>query len=188
MKKSTIWLIASIMGISFLTLFYLQTRYFEEVYDMRMVQFNESVKRSLYEAARKIELDETQERIEKAFKREDSQSKEIKPTASEKARLQEIQLHRHLSMPVINKYQEKRKIINKELRDTIQYYLYKKDMMDEVFYAILYKPSDLPLQERVNFKKLDRNLKVALKNNGIDLTYHFRVGLNSHNTSICCLD
>ena len=50
MKKSTISLISIIMGISFIALFYLQTRYFEEVYDMRRVQFNESVKRSLYMA------------------------------------------------------------------------------------------------------------------------------------------
>ena len=85
MKKSTIWLIAGIMGISFLTLFYLQTRYFEEVYDMRKVQFNESVKRSLYEASRKIELDETQERLEKAFKLKEQSESNTQPTAAEKA-------------------------------------------------------------------------------------------------------
>ena len=175
MKKSTIWLIAGIMGISFLTLFYLQTRYFEEVYDMRKVQFNESVKRSLYEASRKIELDETQERLEKAFKLKEQSESNTQPTAAEKAKLQDMQLHRCPSIPTISKYEANKAIADKELRDTIQYYLYKKDLMDEVFYSILYKPSDKPLNYRVDFKKLDRYIKMALKNNGIDLIYHFKV-------------
>ena len=175
MKKSTIWLIAGTMGISFLTLFYLQTRYFEEVYDMRKEQFNESVKRSLYEATRKIELDETQERLEKAFKLKDKKNSRLQSENGQRSQLEDIQLHRHPSLTAMSLRKNGRKIADEQLRDTIQYYLYKKELMDEVFYSILYEPSDLSLPYRVDFKKLDRYLKMALKNNGIDLTYHFRV-------------
>lgn len=163
------------MGISFLTLFYLQTRYFEEVYDMRMVQFNESVKRSLYEAAKRIELDETQERLEKAFKLQEPESNNSCFYDKERSRLENMPLHRHPSLTTlsIRKHGEQR--ANEQLRDTIKYYLYKKQVMDEVIYSILYEPSELPLNYRVDFKKLDRYLKTALKNNGIDLTYHFKV-------------
>ena len=175
MKKSTIWLIAGIMGFSFLTLFYLQTRYFQEVYDMRKVQFNESVKRSLYQAARKIELDETQERLVKTLKLKESEESTSHPIEKKKMHLQNYQHHPYPSLPSASMRDDQNSFAKKELRDTIQDYLYNKNLMEEVIYSILYQPSDLPLSHRVDFKKLDRYIKIALKNNGIDLTYHFKV-------------
>lgn len=175
MKKSTISLISIIMGISFIALFYLQTRYFEEVYDMRRVQFNESVKRSLYMASRKVELDETQERIEKFFT--PKEKKNINPNSStihSGPATREEDHHAFPSLPGSNT-REKKKRNSQELIDTIQHYIYNKELMDEVMSSILYVPSDLPLGERVDFRKLDRYIKLALKNNGIDLSYHFRV-------------
>ena len=47
MKKSTIWFIAAVMGVSFLALLFLQAKYFEEVLHMRKEQFDESVSRCL---------------------------------------------------------------------------------------------------------------------------------------------
>ena len=43
MKKRTIWTIATIMGLSFLALLYLQLRYIQEMVDMKKEQFDESV-------------------------------------------------------------------------------------------------------------------------------------------------
>ena len=53
------------MGCSFLALLSLQVRYIEEMVTMRREQFDESVKRSLYEAAHKLELYETMRYLEK---------------------------------------------------------------------------------------------------------------------------
>ena len=64
MKKSTIWTIACVMGISLLTLLYLQFRYFENVYDMRKEQFEEAVSRSLNQTAQDLELYEAQARLD----------------------------------------------------------------------------------------------------------------------------
>ena len=44
------------MGVFFLTLLFLQAKYFEEVINMRKEQFDESVTRSLYQTARNLEL------------------------------------------------------------------------------------------------------------------------------------
>ena len=55
MKKSTIWTIAIVIGISFITLLFLQTKYLKEVINMRKEQFDESVTRSLYQTARNLE-------------------------------------------------------------------------------------------------------------------------------------
>ena len=59
MKKSTIWILGIIMGMSFLSLLYLQVSYIEEMVTMRHEQFNESVHRSLEQVCRNMELAET---------------------------------------------------------------------------------------------------------------------------------
>ncbi len=51
MKKSTIWTIAIVMGLSFLGLLFLQLSYIEDMAKMKKEQFDESVNRSLYQAS-----------------------------------------------------------------------------------------------------------------------------------------
>ena len=65
MKKSTIWAIAVIMGLSFLGLLLLQLSYIEEMAKMKKEQFDESVNRSLYQASRNLEVNETLRYLEK---------------------------------------------------------------------------------------------------------------------------
>ena len=64
MKKSTIWILGMIMGISFLGLLYLQVNYMEETVKMRRERFEESVQRSLDQACRNVELAETRSYLE----------------------------------------------------------------------------------------------------------------------------
>ena len=54
-------------------------------------------------------------------------------------------------------------------------YIYQRALLNEVVYNILYTASDKPLKERVNFKQLDYFLNSELKNNGVDIPYHFTV-------------
>ena len=65
MKKSTIAILGIIMSCSFIALLSLQVRYIEEIVGMRHEQFDESVKRSLYNAAHRLELYETMRYLEK---------------------------------------------------------------------------------------------------------------------------
>ena len=64
MKKSTIWVLGIVMGLSFLSLLYLQVSYIEEMVKMRKGQFDESVQRSLVQTSRNIELVETKKYLE----------------------------------------------------------------------------------------------------------------------------
>ena len=64
MKKSTIWILGIVMGLSFLSLLYLQVSYIEEMVDMRRGQFEENVNRSLVQSVRNLELVETQKYLE----------------------------------------------------------------------------------------------------------------------------
>ena len=68
MKKSTIWIISIVMGVAFLGLLLLQISYIEDMAKMKKEQFDESVYRSLYRAARNLELNETLRYLEKDIK------------------------------------------------------------------------------------------------------------------------
>ena len=58
MKKSTIWILGIVMGLSFLSLLYLQISYIEKMVKMRNEQFDEGVKRGLMAASKEVESEE----------------------------------------------------------------------------------------------------------------------------------
>lgn len=205
MKKSTIWVLGVIMGLSFVSLLYLQVSYIEEMVKMRKEQFDESVKRSLYQAARDLEYDETlrylekdvaeTERAARAYEQQEQQS--LSSTQEESGVI--VQQHYSISSSrdgslfelktirmnpagvpkaMISKNHGKNTIpqTSRTLQEIIKNrYLYQRALLDNVVYQILYTASDKPLEQRVNFKLLDGYIKTQLYNNGIDLAYHFKV-------------
>lgn len=68
MKKSTIWILGIVMGLSFLSLLYLQVSYIEEMVKMRKEQFEENVGRSLAQAVHNLELVETKNILKKMLR------------------------------------------------------------------------------------------------------------------------
>ncbi|MDO5075564.1 MAG: HAMP domain-containing sensor histidine kinase [Bacteroidales bacterium] len=196
MKKRTIWTIAIVMGISFAVLISLQIYYFTKIVDMRQKQFDENVKRALYQAARAVELNETKATIEAEI--------------AANARRYETTLHaeRQSAGPPVRTAQHWQKsmdslppalrldvrlgaqptapTISEKVR---QRFLHQKDLLNEVIYSSLYRPLDKPLQERINRNSLDAALKTELQHNGIDLRkihYHFQVfGIDGREVTRC---
>ena len=177
MKKSTIWIIAIVMGIFFLALLFLQAKYFEEVINMRKEQFDESVTRSLYQTARNLELNETKKGLETQFskqsERNDSTKTAKSPTTFE-ARLHSnipANVPKGLFLDNLNSNST-----DESLRDSVkQRYIYQRALLNEVVYSILYKASEKPLAERIDFPSLDSDLRTELRSNGININYHFNV-------------
>ena len=171
-RKSAIWIVSFLTALAFVALFFLQTRYFLEVYNMNKGQFDTSVKHSLYQAARKMELDETQIKLEKII----LTSNDLKDTHNDIDQIKDLPMHR---TSIKQGVEDDQYYMNDQrmdaFRDSIRQLMHRKDLMDEVINTVLYTPSSLSLAERVDFKKLDRNIKVALRNNGVELNYHFRV-------------
>ena len=64
MKKSIVWILSAVMCVSFIFLLSLQISFMKETSDTRRKQFDESVKRSLYEVAHQIELAEAKRYLE----------------------------------------------------------------------------------------------------------------------------
>ena len=201
MKKSTIWIIATIMGLSFVGLLFLQISYIEEMVKMKKEQFDESVNRSLYQASHNLEMNETLRYLEKdvkqterkAFKQDSvtvdgldgtiRQSHQFSVAADDGTVYSSFELKTFAIKPANvpkamilrtdkNSISEASKSLQEIVRNR---YVYQKALLDEVVYNILYTASDKPLKERINFKMLDRDIKVELMNNGINIPYHFRV-------------
>lgn len=197
MKKSTIWILGIVMGLSFLSLLYLQISYIEEMVKMRNEQFDESVKRALMAASKDVESAEVdrwlREDISEAEKKAWEQSQgsgvvqtqRFMMTSPDGSVRSTIELKTFSNEPsVLPRAMISRKHGTKTIPQTSRSqvemiknrYLYQRALVDEVVWQMIYHASDKPIEERVNFKSLDQYLKSGLIDNGIgDLDYHFKV-------------
>jgi len=213
MKKSTIWTIAVIMGFSFLALLYLQFSYVEEMVKMKKEQFDESVNRSLYQASRNLEMNETSRYLEKDVKeterrayQQDSvfsdglgsikHSHQFSVAADDGTVYSSFQLKTFEMKPssipkamILRK--DKNSLVDaaKSMQEIIRTrYVYQKTLLDEVIYNILYTASDKPLKERINFRMFDNDIREQLANNGINIPYHFTVSTSDGREVYRCPD
>ena len=214
MKKSTIWIIAVIMGLSFLALLTLQFSYVEEMVKMKKEQFDESVNRSLYQASRNLEMNETARYLEKdvreterrAFQQDsvmvDDLDGSIKHshqfavatddgTVYSSFQLKTFEM-KPASVPkamILRKDKNSLSDAAKSMQEIVRNrYVYQKALLDEVVYNILYTASDKPLKERINFRMLDQDINNELKNNGINIPYHVTVSTTDGREVYRCPD
>lgn len=180
------------MGLSFIALLYLQVSYIEEMVEMRKEQFDEGVNRALFQAARNLELNETLRYLEKDVSDTENRLKKQSNKSNDTININgkketEFELKsaglRISTTPKAMILRNRNKNSISEMTHSLQQivknrYVYQKALFDEVIYDILYTASDRPLEQRVNFKMLDQDIKQELLNNGIDIPYHFTVTTN----------
>ena len=216
MKKKTIWTIATIMGLSFLALLLLQLQYIRAMVEMKKEQFDESVNRSLYQASRNLELNETLRYLEKDVNETERRAyqKDSLGARSGNSDGTSQQSHQHsvpgkdgtnyssfeLKTITMKPSQVPKAMIlrtdknviseaNKSLQEIVKNrYVYQKALLNEVVYSILYSASEKPLRERINFKLLDKDLNAELMNNGINIPYHFTVSTQDGREVYRCPD
>ena len=158
MKKSTIWILGVVMGLSFISLLYLQISYIEEMVKMRNEQFDESVKRALMAASKDVESAEVdrwlREDISEAEKKAWEQSSQGKGvvqtqrftvTSPDGTRYSAIELKTftneasELPRAMISRKHGTKTIpqTSRSLADAIKNrYLYQRALLDEVAYAV----------------------------------------------------
>lgn len=193
MKKSTIWSIAIVIGISFITLLSLQMRYLKEVINMRKEQFDESVTRSLYQTARNLELNETKQGLEEQFKKIGKSDTDTLSSKQDTA-AQTAKNVPHSSIPAnVSKGlfldNLNAESVDESVRDSVrQRYINQRALLNEVVYSILYKASEKPLAERIDFRQLDNDLRSELRSNGIKIDYHFYVTTSDGREVYRCSD
>lgn len=183
------------MGLSFLSLLYLQISYIEEMVKMRNEQFDEAVKRGLLAASKDVESAEVErwlrEDISEMEKRAWEQSAQsttvqtrkytILPDGSVVMNTESRTVTSEptpMPRPMISRKHGTKTIpqTSRSIADAVRNrYIYQRALIDEVVWQMIYHAKDKPIEERVNFKNLDQYLKSGLIDNGIDLEYHFKV-------------
>ncbi len=195
MKKNVIWFIGLVMAVCCMGLIYMQVSYIDAMVRMRRQHFEEGVKRSLYQAAYNLELDETRHYLTKDVQRDihrshikdglltlehryytvsSDGSNQLTIESSTTVNTNSELIPRFKSTGARGKLSvsEQQKLTLEMLRKRYQY---QRAVMDEVVYNMIYRASEKPLAQRINFHKLDQSIKSELANNGIDISYHFRV-------------
>lgn len=207
MKKPAIIILVIVMGLSLASLLALQVRYIEEITSLRYAHFNESVKRSLYETAHKLELSEAKRYLEQGSDAApgittvvDSIHTSTDTTIVQRThqavakdgsvfRSRETTASTNLS----DKYFTKKGTSKSEQKRSLEElmalrYAKEKALVDDVIYSILYTASDNPLERRIDFVELDQILNTELNSNGISIPYHFTVYNNNGQVVYQCTD
>ncbi|MCR4922132.1 MAG: HAMP domain-containing histidine kinase [Bacteroidaceae bacterium] len=193
MKRSVIWIICLIIGISFLALLYLESSYARAMIRMRGEHFDESVLRSLDQAAREIERNETYNYLKMVLDRRDKDAPyrigidslshfrmlSAQDTLSVVPGQQfnyvgkrGVQPLFRLTMPRSNRFAQVTASLQKQVQKA---YDYERDILNEVIYAVMYTASEKSFSERLDPAKLEVSLRMALEQNGITLPFHFVV-------------
>jgi len=192
MKKRTILIIGIVMGLSFLILLYLQISYIEEMAKMRNEQFDEAVKRALLAVSKDVESEEVERWLREDVSMQDrqayddsqnkqsSQQRYISGPDGSKIELRQFSgaQQEFPTSVTISRNHGLRTIpqTSRTMADMLKNrYLYQRGLMEDVVWRMIYYASERPLGERVNFQNIDQYLKQGLVDNGISLTYHFKI-------------
>ena len=204
MKRSYIWCICVVIGVSFLALLYLQSRYATAIVRMRRQQFEENVFRSLNQASRDLEKAETFRYLQSVISQHELEKHDA-ATLDSLCRLPQIapldtmhgftgvqfvgkrpsQFPNTLTMPRQNSVARAIGHLQKHVQEA---YVYEREVLDEVIYAVMYQASDLRFQDRLNPAVLDNCLRMALERNGINIPFHYIVYTSDGREVFRCSD
>jgi two-component system phosphate regulon sensor histidine kinase PhoR len=181
---------------------------------MKKEQFDESVYRSLYQVSHNMEVNETQNYLEKDVKNTERRaftqdsvivdglggsikhSHQFAVSADDGTVYSSFQLKTFEMKPaavpkamILNKDKSSLVDAAKTMQEIVRNrYVYQKALLDEVVYNILYTASDKPLKERINFRLLDSDIRNELMNNGIKIPYHLTVSTTDGREVYRCPD
>lgn len=201
MKKSTIWILAAIMAIAFFGLLYLQINYLRGSIEMRKDIFNDAVSRSLQQVARELEIDEAKKNIEEAYvesrKKENAYQRALNLNRQQEIIQQErvkvrapgmdLQMEHNIVTTVRTKQPQQvfqspqggTNAISKSFFDLQEeqknIYLYKRGVFDEALERTMKSANNLPIEERINFKDLENNIRNQIRYNSIELPFLYAV-------------
>lgn len=211
MKKHAIFIAAALMGIVFIALISVIVNFHNRMTSMRKEQFDASVSRSLFRVARAVEMDETlkelkmdlhsigSQEIDDSLRADDMNDGSIfgdtiaTSLRSQKRRQSSSGLISHnatgkgLTLQGRD-FRSKYEFSDKMQAELKKRYIYQQQQLNRVIYSILYSSSNTPIEERIDFRKLDNFIRVEFAHNGIDTPYHFTVTNASGRVLYQCQD
>jgi len=200
MKKYTIWLLIVVMVLTFASLLTLQYSYIRALGKMRSEQFDEAIRRTLSQVVRNLELDETARFLAEDMNEQEKTAFTVPKVATVRRQRQSTRLHSIGGISTfssITEYDETTTLsqtspkvfismshgkntlsgtYNKMQENLRERYLAQKGLLEDVILRILYEANNRPIEQRIDFEKLENYLTVELSKNGLEeLPFHFKV-------------
>ena len=177
MRKSAIWLLAGVMIFAFVGLLSLQVYYIHIIVQNQKDQFSEAVKRSLYQVSHTLELDETSRILQNQIYNIDKKNerKTFRKLADPSTLdVPDIQIDNPVDLtPSYGKsdLRSESQIFQESL---IEQYAYRENLVSEVIRTSM-KAYEKPIEERIDFKKLDSYIQTELANNNLVLPFRYAI-------------
>jgi two-component system phosphate regulon sensor histidine kinase PhoR len=195
MKKSTIWVLAIVMFVALFALLYLQVGYMRESITIRTQQFDEQVRRSLYQVMRNLELDQAREYLEQDIIESEAgylqhygqlrgstgiierTSVAITHPDGSETRIEQ----QHIAGQPIGQNRTIARTQSDLQQALSQRFRYERALVDEVILRLTTIPSTKPIEERIDFNTLNLYIQNELANVGLrGIPFSFQV-LNFNN-------
>lgn len=191
MRKSTIWLLAVVMAFAFIGLLYLQVQYVSTTVKTRNEQFNETVQRCLYQVVKTLELDEARQFLDEDIKKDflfDEEKTDLTqqnlngelPASIDSNRTPSY-TYEYQKQPAASAAQSDHLVTTLKKRQEMWLERYRhqegvlKDVVKNLVLNLLDAPNLRPIQDRIDFKKLNFYLNQEFVNNGLNIPYIFSV-------------
>lgn len=190
MKRKTIWVLVVAMVLTFAGLIFIQGRYIRLNIEVLDNQFNESVRRGLFQT---IGIVEEAEALEYLANTLDYDDLNVKPKTQLEIEEQHLQLKKHIDSIAENisvrETSKPRNMIGSgakkpaNIEETSRYiqeryqqnFARRRTILDRSVFKWLKESEEKSISERVDFEGLNSVLETAFHNNGIDLPFHYSV-------------
>lgn len=183
MKKSAIWMLVVVMIFAFVGLLYQQTNYIHIILNTQEEQFKDAVRRSLYQVSHDLELDEASQFLaEQYFYYGQKYFGGKQPLSSIDGKSRslaglDIDLEGRIdSLSILFPSFGKNDInsTSKAIKEQQEQYLYTQNLVEEVFRRMR-KGYERPIEDRIDYRKLETYIRVELENNNLALPFSFAV-------------
>ncbi len=205
-------MLIGLMAVTFTGLMVLQYTYIRTLSKTRSEQFDESVRRTLFQVVRNLELDETARYLEDELDEREAKTlgfSQFGTTSSSKKGAHLLSIGSSPSFSSVMEYEETTRLTQTgpqvfismsqgktlynttaKVQETLrERYLAQKGLMEDVILRILYEANDKPIEQRIDFSKLEHYLLVELSNNGLgNMSFNFRVTDGKDNEVYRCRD
>ncbi|MDR0428402.1 MAG: hypothetical protein LBH12_07330, partial [Dysgonamonadaceae bacterium] len=191
MKKSIIWLLAGVMMFAFTGLLYLQFNYINIILHTQEEQFKDAVKRSLYQVAYNLDLDEVSLFLSDYYYSynkgylKNRQKLSINGTINGLSSDVDVFLkNRRDSLSILPSFGKNG--INsstQSLQEAQNNFLYIHNLVEEVMRRAK-KGYEKPIEDRIDSRKLETYIRTELANNNLALPFAYAVSDKEKNIII----
>ncbi|GHT62047.1 sensor protein RprX [Bacteroidia bacterium] len=176
------------MIFAFVGLLSLQVYYIHIIVQNQKDQFEEAVKRSLFQVSHNLELDETSRilkdqiyTIDKKTGRKDFRKKQITSDSSplsvgspEQLDIPDIQIDSPMDITASYGKSDLRSSSRTFQESLIEQYAYRENLVSEVIRTSM-KAYEKPIEERIDFRKLELYIQTELANNNLALPFRYAI-------------